>query len=81
MKLITTIFILFYLFYFIYFILFYLFYFILFYFIFYFYSFFKTETINRQRSLFDQQVQILEDKYQSVKQINLQLEVSIYKYI
>jgi chromosome segregation ATPase len=36
-----------------------------------------TETINRQRSLFDQQVQILEDKYQSVKQINLQLEMQI----
>jgi len=33
------------------------------------------ETIYRQRSLFDQQVQILEDKYQSVKQINLQLEM------
>jgi chromosome segregation ATPase len=35
------------------------------------------ETIYRQRSLFDQQVQILEDKYQSVKQINLQLEMQI----
>ncbi|ORX52907.1 hypothetical protein BCR36DRAFT_323913 [Piromyces finnis] len=36
-----------------------------------------TEVINRQRSLFDQQVQILEDKYQGVKQINLQLEMQI----